>query len=66
MIKIIICKGNKIHDLDYDVIRHWNHLNYLNFIQLIRLNFIPRFIEIKCVHAFNYGLNSTCLFLMEV
>ena len=23
MIKMIICDGNKIHDLDYDVIRHW-------------------------------------------
>ena len=32
---MIICNGNKIHFLDYDVIRHWNHLNvpytvYLN------------------------------------
>ena len=23
---MIICSGNKIHDLDYDVIRHWIHL----------------------------------------
>ena len=22
-----ICNGNKIHDLDYDLIRHWIHLN---------------------------------------
>ena len=26
LIKTIICNGNEIHDLDYDVIRHWNHL----------------------------------------
>ena len=26
MIKMIICNGNKIHDLDCDVIRHWIHL----------------------------------------
>ena len=23
---MIICNGNKNHDLDYDVIRHWIHL----------------------------------------
>ena len=27
MIKMIICNGNKIHDLDYDIIGHWIHLN---------------------------------------
>ena len=25
-IKMIICNGHKIHDLDYDVTRHWIHL----------------------------------------
>ena len=25
---MIICDGNKIHDLDYAVIRHWIHLNW--------------------------------------
>ena len=24
---MINCSGNKIHDLDYDVTRHWIHLN---------------------------------------
>ena len=24
--EMIICIGDKIHDLDYDVIRHWIHL----------------------------------------
>ena len=27
IIKMFICNGNKIHDLDYDVKRHWIHLN---------------------------------------
>ena len=23
---MVICNGYKVHDLDYDVMRHWNHL----------------------------------------
>ena len=32
MIKMIICNGNKIHYLDYDVIGHWIHLKSLSFM----------------------------------
>ena len=28
-IKMIVCSGNKFHDLDYDVIRQWIHLNVM-------------------------------------
>ena len=26
---MIICNGNKIHDLAYDITRHWIHLKYM-------------------------------------
>ena len=57
---MIICNGNKIHDLDNDVIRHWIHLMHISFDRtLVASMFVSnRHLQRSAYRVLGHGLDK--------
>ena len=50
---MIICNGNKIHELGYDVTRHWIHLKWCIHLIKIQVSFVFKLSVTCLLHVIN-------------